>query len=146
MVRLNYQWSWTPQSPQLLQDNGKSEYINWNAVAECWVSFNYFLISNNYSKMLLTAPVGCLQYFLTASGEIQSFNYKTEVDGNNPNHLANLNYAICIRVENGYCGIKYSQSTSDPYSFTISNDASGSKNINFNSIISILILKPNHFN
>lgn len=47
------------------------------------------------------------------------------MDGNNPNHLANLNYAVCVRVANGYCGIKYAQSSTDPYSFTISNDASG---------------------
>ena len=39
-----------------------------------------------------------------------------------PNHLANLNYAICIRVANGYCGIRYSQVANDEYSFTISGD------------------------
>ncbi len=62
---------------------------------------------------------------MQASGEIQSFNYKIEVTGDNPNHLANLNYAICIRIESGFCGIKYSQPVTDPYSFTISLDASG---------------------
>jgi hypothetical protein len=40
-----------------------------------------------------------------------------------PNHLANLNYAICFRIENGYCGIKYMQPTADIYSFTLSGDA-----------------------
>lgn len=74
---------------------------------------------------LYLAPVGCLQYYLTASGMIQSFNYKTDVRANGePNHLANLNYAICIRVDNGYCGIRYAQPTSDPFSFTLSRDAS----------------------
>ena len=33
------------------------------------------------------------------------------------------NYAVCIRVENGYCGIRYSQVTNDIYSFTVSGDS-----------------------
>ena len=77
----------------------------------------------------LLAPVGCLQYYQGASGTIQSFNYKSDVrSANQPNHLANLNYAICIRVENGYCGVRYSQISTDPYSFTLSGDSSPSKN------------------
>lgn len=32
------------------------------------------------------------------------------------------NYAVCIRVENGYCGIRYSQVSNDIYSFTVSGD------------------------
>ena len=32
------------------------------------------------------------------------------------------NYAVCIRVENGYCGIRYSQVSNDEYSFTVSGD------------------------
>ncbi len=78
------------------------------------------------SRML--APVGCLQYYTGASGDFKSFNYRSEISNTNPNgpnHLANLNYAVCIRVSNGYCGIKYSQSQGDPYSFTVSEDASG---------------------
>ncbi len=96
------------------------------------------------------APVGCLQYFTAVSGEISSFNYKSTVVDTNSNLLSNLNYAICIRVANGYCGIRYrsclmmiltkilsaddclllrsrySQVTSDPNSFTISEDVRGS--------------------
>ena len=72
--------------------------------------------------------MGCLQFFFGASGTIQSFNYKSDARTNEePHHLANLNYAICIRGENGYCGIRYSQITTDPYSFTLSNDATASK-------------------
>ena len=71
------------------------------------------------------APSGCLQYFTQASGQFTSFNYKTTVNsGDGPNHLANLNYAICFRIENGFCGIKYSQDPSDNFSFTISEDSS----------------------
>lgn len=54
------------------------------------------------------APSGCLQYFSAASGQFTSFNYKTIApSGDGPNHLANLNYAICFRIANGFCGIKY---------------------------------------
>eukprot|EP00093_Oithona_nana_P004803 04803.XXX_226673_223125_1 [CDS] Oithona nana genome sequencing. len=71
------------------------------------------------------APSGCLQYFSAASGQFTSFNYKTIApSGDGPNHLANLNYAICFRIANGFCGIKYSQVSSDIYSFTLSGDAS----------------------
>ena len=73
------------------------------------------------------APSGCLQYYTAASGQFQSFNYRTDISvdqGDGPNHLANLNYAICFRIENGFCGIKYSQVTSDVFSFTISEDSS----------------------
>ena len=71
------------------------------------------------------APSGCLQYFTAASGQFQSFNYKTDVRESppGPSHLANLNYAVCFRIENGFCGIKYGQVTSDTFSFTISGDS-----------------------
>ena len=74
------------------------------------------------------APSGCLQYYTAASGQFQSFNYRTDISvdqGDGPNHLANLNYAICFRIEHGFCGIKYGQVTSDQFSFTISGDSSG---------------------
>ena len=54
--------------------------------------------------------MGCLQYFTAETGDLRSFNFRPDVNANNdPNHLANLNYAICIRVANGYCGVKYTQ-------------------------------------
>ena len=59
--------------------------------------------------------------------EFSSFNYQTEIaqgQGDGPNHLANLQYAICFRIENGFCGIKYSQVSADTFSFTISGDSS----------------------
>ena len=59
---------------------------------------------------------------MEASGQLQGFNYKTEVTITQPNQIANLNYAICIRMESGFCGIRYSQV--DNFGFTISGDAS----------------------
>jgi len=39
-----------------------------------------------------------------------------------------LNFFLFLtRIENGYCGIKYSQPTTDIYSFTLSGDGSTSK-------------------
>ena len=82
----------------------------------CFLIFHFFVIS---------APSGCLQYYTSASGQFKSFNYRTEPAADDgPNHLANLNYAICFRIENGFCGIKYSQVSSDLFSFTLSGDAS----------------------
>ena len=81
------------------------------------------------------APSGCLQYYTAASGEFQSFNYHPEIaqgQGDGPNHLANMNYAICFRIENGFCGIKYSQVSSDTFSFTLSDDSSAAM-INLNT-------------
>ena len=79
----------------------------------------------NFPLFFISAPSGCLQYYTSASGQFKSFNYRTEPAADDgPNHLANLNYAICFRIENGFCGIKYSQVSSDLFSFTLSGDAS----------------------
>jgi len=48
---------------------------------------------------------GCLQWFTGAAGRIQSFNNL----GNNPILIENLLYNICIRVEEGFCGMSVSQ-------------------------------------
>ena len=61
----------------------------------------------------MLAPVGCLQYYNGASGMVQSFNYMQDIGTpanlEGVNHLANLNYAACVRMESGYCGIRWSQ-------------------------------------
>ena len=63
------------------------------------------------------APVGCLQYFRTVTDVVQSFNYKEDVSSavvaggsiTGVNHLANMDYSACVRMEAGYCGIRWSQ-------------------------------------
>ena len=63
------------------------------------------------------APVGCLQYFRSVTGVVQSFNYKDDIlSGTNSgssttgvNHLANMDYSACVRMDAGYCGIRWSQ-------------------------------------
>ena len=73
------------------------------------------------------APEGCLQYFTGVSGTVSSFNFKTEDNTNNaeyPNHIADLNYNICLRRESGCCAVEWS--TGSPYDqkglFSVSGD------------------------
>ena len=93
------------------------------------VAFNIIckLIINNpiFSNTIFNKPIILTRTnFLSrqASGQVHSFNYKSEVTNNNPNHLANLNYAICIRMESGFCGIRYSPV--DNFAFTLTGDSS----------------------
>ncbi|XP_049772117.1 uncharacterized protein LOC126154588 [Schistocerca cancellata] len=51
----------------------------------------------------LESPRNCLQYYVGVRGSFHSFNY----EGPNAGYLNNLNYAICIRKEAGYCSITY---------------------------------------
>ena len=48
-------------------------------------------------------PTDCLQWYTGTSGYIASFNYPGSY------HLANQDYTICIRAEQGYCSISYAQ-------------------------------------
>ena len=54
-----------------------------------------------------SAPDGCLQYFTNTSGSIQSFNFKMEQSP----YPANLDYAICIKPQQGFCGVHLATST-----------------------------------
>ena len=49
---------------------------------------------------------------------MQDIGTPANLDG--VNHLANLNYAACIRMESGDCGIRWSQYPNDAVSFTLS--------------------------
>ncbi|XP_046449578.1 uncharacterized protein LOC124198011 [Daphnia pulex] len=53
-----------------------------------------------------TAPENCLQYFTEPTGTITSFNYQYATT---PlvQHLAYQDYNICIRTNQGFCGICY---------------------------------------
>ncbi|XP_011868898.1 PREDICTED: uncharacterized protein LOC105562562 [Vollenhovia emeryi] len=58
------------------------------------------------------APVGCLQYFLSSSGTLRTFNYLP-----NGRYLAERDYLLCVRQERDMCGIAYQPCT--PNSFRI---------------------------
>uniref|UniRef100_A0A7R9NGL3 CUB domain-containing protein n=1 Tax=Argulus foliaceus TaxID=509924 RepID=A0A7R9NGL3_9CRUS len=55
---------------------------------------------------LSRAPDGCLQYYVGSSGTFQSFNWQAAEAGL---HLANQRYSICVRKEQGFCSICYTQ-------------------------------------
>ncbi|XP_042864811.1 uncharacterized protein LOC122248700 [Penaeus japonicus] len=61
------------------------------------------------------APPGCLQYYTDYSGKIESFNYQQVDTPAAPLHLANQRYTICIRANEGFCGIRY---TADHFSLS----------------------------
>ncbi len=86
--------------------------------------------------------MGCLQYYDATSGEIRSFNYKSDVDGTATNQLSNMNYAICIRTQHGFCGVRYSQVATDPFSFTVSGDADVSKYFFYVVLVDVLVGLP----
>jgi len=69
------------------------------------------------------APEGCLQWFTTAVGTFSSFNYEYVTAVTPTQHLANQDYTICIRTNQGSCGICYQvcdSSTPDANKFRLS--------------------------
>ncbi|ODN04163.1 hypothetical protein Ocin01_02497 [Orchesella cincta] len=57
-----------------------------------------------------SAPSHCLQHFEGTMGVVTSFNYDSALS---PQYLNNLNYAICIRKEAGFCSITYTNLVPD---------------------------------
>eukprot|EP00095_Tigriopus_kingsejongensis_P012199 maker-scaffold1149_size94623-snap-gene-0.17 protein:Tk12199 transcript:maker-scaffold1149_size94623-snap-gene-0.17-mRNA-1 annotation:"hypothetical protein EAG_02482" len=64
------------------------------------------------------SSAGCLQYHTGIAGRFSTFNFIPT----NDNHLANQEYSICIRQEEGMCCIEY-QACSDDNSFSINGMA-----------------------
>ncbi|XP_030764365.1 uncharacterized protein LOC115888705 [Sitophilus oryzae] len=62
-----------------------------------------------YTDVCSTSQNNCLQYYTGVTGVIESFNYDQAAMFNRstPGYFNNLNYAICIRREAGYCSITY---------------------------------------
>ncbi|CAG9770245.1 unnamed protein product [Ceutorhynchus assimilis] len=62
-----------------------------------------------YTDACTSSQSNCLQYYTGVSGVIQSFNYDqaSMFNRSTPGYFNNLNYAICIRREAGYCSITY---------------------------------------
>lgn len=71
-------------------------------------------------------------YFTGATGTIKSFNYGPTANNNlkvnglpGTREIANLNYGVCIATQPGYCSIRWTQTSGDPYSFTITGNTIG---------------------
>ena len=62
---------------------------------------------------------GCLQYHTGITGRIESFNFQ-ETTSTSQQHLADQDYDICIRQEDGFCCVRYSL-CEDSQSFSINN-------------------------
>ncbi|XP_074041849.1 uncharacterized protein isoform X2 [Leptinotarsa decemlineata] len=62
-----------------------------------------------YADSCLEPTSNCLQYYTGVTGTISSFNYDQVSMFNRsvPVYFNNLNYAICIRREAGFCSITY---------------------------------------
>lgn len=61
-----------------------------------------------------TPPANCLQYFTGLTGSVSSWNY----EDTNYIHTNNQDYAVCLRREQGYCGVSWTQDSS-PNSFGV---------------------------
>jgi len=57
---------------------------------------------------LSRAPDGCLQYYMSATGEVKMFGYPMAP------HLADLDYTVCVRSEDGAGSIVWSPCASEP--------------------------------
>ncbi|KAB0791812.1 hypothetical protein PPYR_03612 [Photinus pyralis] len=69
-------------------------------------------------------PLNCLQYHTGVTGVISSFNYDqaSSLSRSVPEYYNNLNYAICIRKEKGYCSITYTNvANGTAYQFQLRN-------------------------
>lgn len=57
----------------------------------------------NYEQyVIVSAPIGCLQFYEETEGIIESLNF---LDGLG-HYLGGLNYAICFKRQPDTCGIK----------------------------------------
>ncbi|XP_044758275.1 uncharacterized protein LOC123316323 [Coccinella septempunctata] len=65
------------------------------------------------------APMGCLQYHQGPSGIIQTMNF-----ADNGRHLADQDYNICIRQEEGMCSIAYEPCHEDSFKIAPNNNSS----------------------
>ncbi|KAK8389628.1 hypothetical protein O3P69_008963 [Scylla paramamosain] len=69
------------------------------------------------------APVGCLQYYTETNDLVTSFNFDGSSVNVDTRQLANMNYGVCVRRADGYCGITWKVPTSGSrYSFTVTEN------------------------
>ncbi|KAJ8943914.1 hypothetical protein NQ318_019522 [Aromia moschata] len=82
-----------------------------------------------YEDACLEPSSNCLQYYTGITGVISSFNYDqaSMFSRSVPGYFNNLNYAICMKREEGYCSITYMNEVNGvEYPFQLTNvDDSG---------------------
>lgn len=90
-----------------------------NLFARSWKILVSLIEMDNPSRPV---PAGCLQYFIGASGRIQSFNF-VDSAGAAATLLRFLNYRACIRPEAGAKCVTYSESGGTVASFNLEGGA-----------------------
>ena len=72
------------------------------------------------------APSNCLQYWTDTTGTISSFNFRSVSDSATTfQQLSNQDYTMCVRVNQGFCGICYTTCTDNLNSPSASFSISG---------------------
>lgn len=70
------------------------------------------------------APIGCLQYHQGSKGTIETMNF-----ADNGRHLADQDYNICIRQEEGMCSIAYEPCHEDSFRISPNNNSSSANDM-----------------
>ncbi|CAG0897487.1 unnamed protein product [Darwinula stevensoni] len=101
------------QVPQVCGSNqGQHMYLDVD-MEEAPIMVNMIIMGGDISRKwniriaqipcgILTAPVGCLQWFTGLHGEVKSFNFDE-----NSVHLADQHYTVCVRSESDFCSIEW---------------------------------------
>lgn len=72
-------------------------------------SYDIKITQYKCSDQDIAGPPGCLQYYTSTAGIVQSFNFPASAPiTSKATHLSNQNYDICIRRGVGFCYICYS--------------------------------------
>ncbi|XP_066947495.1 uncharacterized protein [Macrobrachium rosenbergii] len=78
--------------------------LNINTVGEGFTRNWEILVTQIPCSSPQRPPGNCLQYYTGPQGAFSSFNY---LQGGPSQYLNNLNYAVCLRKEAGFCSIVY---------------------------------------
>ncbi|GJQ88053.1 hypothetical protein Trydic_g12974 [Trypoxylus dichotomus] len=125
------------------ENSGQHIYLNFNGDADINIivttssgaaiprSWNIKIAQIAYDCPTV-APAGCLMYYTAGSGTIKSFNYGITANNNlkadglpGTREIANLKYGVCIATQPGFCSIRWTQSSGDSYSFTVTANTIG---------------------
>lgn len=74
------------------------------------------------------APTGCLQYFTSETGTIESFNFQAGASV----HLANQDYSTCVRTGRSQCAICYYVPTGTNFGISNGNAIAGTDGVGTN--------------
>ncbi|XP_069960513.1 uncharacterized protein [Cherax quadricarinatus] len=102
--------------------------VNYHFKSKFWCLL--FITSCSFAILLhvclrtVSAPSGCLQYYTTTSGTVSSFNFNTDPTVSSSGQIADLDYGVCVKMADGYCGIIWetNSASGDNYTFTLTGN------------------------